>query len=238
MIRKNLFKKMMVFTAGMMIASLLVGCGMVKNAFDEVLNKGTDNNEAVDIVIDDGGYDYSNAIGVGVPDDIEAAFNQAIENYDGQLVPLTVLSQQVVAGMNYNILCKDEANNLKSANIYVDLENNGGLSGVYDVYLTESKTQNAKEEPVSGGWGAPTIDETLELEGGAKDAFEKAFDGFVGSTVEPVAYLGEQIVAGTNYKYVCKVTPVAPDAYVKLQVVVVYVDLDGNASVTGFYDIH
>ena len=34
-------------------------------------------------------------------------------------------------------------------------------------------------------------------------AFSKAVEGFTGSTLEPVAYLGSQVVAGMNYMILC-----------------------------------
>lgn len=233
MIKKTITKKIVLLATGLLMSSMLVGCGAVQDAINDALNGKTEIEE--DIVIEDGGFDYSGAYGVGVPEEIKEAYEMAVANHDGELVPLTVVSQQVVAGMNYNILCKDENNMLKTAQIYADLEGGAVLSGVYDVYMTMPKSES--DEPVSGGWGTPMFSDKLELEGEQKEIFEKALDGFVGSNIEPLAYLGNQVVAGMNYKYVCRVTPVTPNAGQKIQVVVIYVDLDGNATFTDFYDI-
>ena len=45
---------------------------------------------------------------------------------------------------------------------------------------------------------------------------------------EALALLGKQIVAGTNYAYLCKATVVAPDAQPYLAVVFVYQTLEGD----------
>ena len=57
-----------------------------------------------------------------------------------------------------------------------------------------------------------------------------ALEGFVGSNIEPVALLATQLVAGTNYCLLCKITPVVPNPVTSLSLVYVYVDLQGQAS--------
>ena len=45
--------------------------------------------------------------------------------------------------------------------------------------------------------------------------------GFVGSKVEPFAYLGSQVVKGINYVFAAQVTPVYPDAATSIEIVTV-----------------
>ncbi|MCR5323009.1 MAG: hypothetical protein K6E85_07045 [Lachnospiraceae bacterium] len=61
--------------------------------------------------------------------------------------------------------------------------------------------------------------------------FKKAFKGFVGSEVTPVAYLAKQIVAGTNHLYLCRIKAVVPDAQEYYCFVSIYEDLEGNVSI-------
>lgn len=70
----------------------------------------------------------------------------------------------------------------------------------------------------------------------AQEAFDQAFSQFLGSDVEPIALLGTQLVAGTNYAILCKVTPVVPDAISAMKVVTIYKDLHGNSTLLGFVD--
>ena len=59
-----------------------------------------------------------------------------------------------------------------------------------------------------------------------KAALEKALEGMVGASYEPVACLGTQVVAGTNYCYLA----VSDTGFPEL--VYLYADLEGNVSVS------
>lgn len=59
----------------------------------------------------------------------------------------------------------------------------------------------------------------------------------VGAVYEPVQLLGTQVVAGTNYALLCRVTGVYPDAVPEYCVVYVYADLEGNASLQEVQDL-
>ncbi|MBO4297885.1 MAG: hypothetical protein J5998_03725, partial [Clostridia bacterium] len=87
-----------------------------------------------------------------------------------------------------------------------------------------------------GGWSA-CESEALPLPEDAAAAFDKALEGFVGSNVTPVALLASQVVAGTNYCFLCSVTPVVPDAESHWALVYVYADLNGGAELMGFVDL-
>ncbi len=88
-----------------------------------------------------------------------------------------------------------------------------------------------------GGWNMTEATEgTLPEE--AKEAFEKALDGFVGSDIIPVALIGKQIVAGTNYCILAAVAPVVPDAEYEWKLVYVYADLQGGAKLMAIEDIY
>ncbi len=93
---------------------------------------------------------------------------------------------------------------------------------------------SATAEPLMGGWevcGDPAVTEE------ARDALDKALEGFVGSNVEAAALLATQVVAGTNYCFLCRVTPVVPDAVSHWALVYVYRALDGSAQILEFQDV-
>ena len=78
-----------------------------------------------------------------------------------------------------------------------------------------------------GAWqeaDAPVLTEEV------KAAFEKATEGFVGVDYVPVAFLSQQVVAGTNYRILCEATTVYPGAEMHYAVVNVYVSPEGNAN--------
>ncbi len=93
---------------------------------------------------------------------------------------------------------------------------------------------SAVAEPVMGGWSVSS-DTAVTPE--SQSALDKALEGFVGSKVEAVALLATQVVAGTNYCFLCRVTPVTPDPVPHYSLVYVYQALDGTASILEFQDL-
>ena len=91
----------------------------------------------------------------------------------------------------------------------------------------------AAEGMLSGGWSAaedPTVTEGLE------DLFNKAMENLVGVDYTPVAYLGSQIVAGTNHCFLCLSRVVIPDAIPNYKLVFIYEDLQGNVQLMNIAD--
>ncbi len=79
-----------------------------------------------------------------------------------------------------------------------------------------------EEQAVSGGW-ALTADKAVALPDELQDAFAKATEKNAG--LVPVALVGTQVVAGTNYMLLCN----EGGAY---KMVVVYRSFDGSAELT------
>ena len=73
---------------------------------------------------------------------------------------------------------------------------------------------------------------TPKLTKARKKIIKKALKGFVGSDITPVAYLGSQVVAGVNHRYLCRIKAVVPNAKEYYAFVTVFEDPDGNASIT------
>jgi len=81
--------------------------------------------------------------------------------------------------------------------------------------------ETAPEVQLSGGWSdeKKLTDDDIAI-------FEKAVKGTEYESLTPTALLGTQVVAGTNYKFLCT------DADGAEKTVVVYRDLSDNCSVT------
>ena len=88
----------------------------------------------------------------------------------------------------------------------------------------------------SGGWTVNTEVVSAGISKDAKAALDKALEEYDGMTFEPVALLGTQVVAGTNYMILCKGTTVTQTPVTSLKVVVVYKDLKGNAIISKVSD--
>jgi len=89
--------------------------------------------------------------------------------------------------------------------------------------------KEAEEEAEPQMAGAYT-DETTEPSEEDKAVFEAAVAGTEYADYELISLLGTQVVAGTNFKFLCK----TPDGAEK--VMVVYRDLDKNCSVSSVED--
>jgi hypothetical protein len=92
-----------------------------------------------------------------------------------------------------------------------------------------AEAYTAQEAAIVGGW---TPAESPEVPAEVKALLEKAAEKLLGAEYEPVALIGSQVVAGTNYQLFCRITPVVPDAVPHYAIVTLYEDPDGNASIT------
>ena len=85
----------------------------------------------------------------------------------------------------------------------------------------------AEEEPLVGGWSAYT-DNPTEIPAEALDALNAALDGLEGCVYKPIALLVTQVVAGTNYCFLCETTVVMPDAQPSYALVYVFDGLESE----------
>ena len=108
------------------------------------------------------------------------------------------------------------------------------ICGIAALALALALCFSASADALMGGWQAcenPAVTEE------AQAVLDKALEGFVGSNVEPVALLATQVVAGTNYCFLCRVTPVVPNAQSTYCLVYVYHALDGSARILEFQEV-
>lgn len=85
-----------------------------------------------------------------------------------------------------------------------------------------------------GGW---SVTSSPEITQEAQGAFDKAMEGLLGVDYTPVALLGTQVVAGTNYCILCQATVVSPEAQPYYTLVYIYEALDGSAEVLTVTDL-
>lgn len=84
-----------------------------------------------------GAYDYTEAAGAALPENVAEAFNKAVEGLAGvSYEPVALLGTQVVAGQNLAVLCKatsvtaEPATALAVVYVYADLEGGASVTGV------------------------------------------------------------------------------------------------------------
>ena len=89
------------------------------------------------------------------------------------------------------------------------------------------------EGALAGGWQRT---ESPEMTEEVQEKLELAASKLMGAKYIPVACVGRQVVSGTNYLLICRVSPVVPDAEEHWAVVTLYADLEGEAEITDVRD--
>ena len=92
----------------------------------------------------------------------------------------------------------------------------------------------AEDGPLSGGW-TPSADPAVTEE--LQAVFDKGLEGLVGVGYTTVAYLGSQVVAGTNHAFLCQATVVYPGAEPYYTIVYLYEDLQGNVTILNIAEL-
>ena len=95
----------------------------------------------------------------------------------------------------------------------------------------------AVAEPVSGGW-IPSADPAVTEE--FRELFEKGTGALTGASYIPAAYLGSQVVAGTNHAFLCQAVTAYPgslETEPAYATVYLYEDLSGNVSILSIADL-
>lgn len=90
------------------------------------------------------------------------------------------------------------------------------------------------DEPLTGGW-TPAADFTVTEERQA--IFDKGVEALLGVNYVPVAYLGSQVVAGTNHVFLAQATVVYPDAQPTYVLIYLYEDLQGQVTLLNVADL-
>ncbi len=100
------------------------------------------------------------------------------------------------------------------------------------VLILVSVSVFAAAEPISGGWSVSVTASSLKLDKEARQALKKASETYTGAKLKPLALLGKQVVAGTNYCILCHSTTSTLKPVKSLCLVYVYQDLNNQAKIT------
>jgi len=196
---------------------------------DDTNAAGTDSENGG--VIDGG---WSRTESVEVSDKIKALFEKASAEKGGSsFVPVACLESQVVAGFNHLALCRvahaapDASETYALVTLYEDPDGNAEITDVRNSGATA-----LFYEGMTGSWVEP---ESPVPTDDAKAALAKACETLTGAEYKPVALLGTQVVAGTNYRILCESRHGVSGAASEYLIVTVYADLCGNAVITETY---
>ena len=102
------------------------------------------------------------------------------------------------------------------------------------VVMSTATRQASADEPLAGGW-TPAADYTVTED--LQAIFDKGMEMLLGVDYVPLAYLGSQVVAGTNHVFLVKGTVVVPNAPVSYGLAYFYQDLQGNVTLMTLADL-
>lgn len=214
-------KKMLILFIVLLLIITVTACG------SRPVNN-TDATTASEEPVDGGWGDSSS---IAVSDEVAKMFDKINETLTGAYyVPIVYLSSQVVAGTNHLVLCKeipslinyDALGTYVIVTVYEDLDGNAEITQVLHSSMTAPQPYDP-DNPTAGGYGEPKSYEPTDE---AKAALEKAVASTTDLSYEPVALLGTQIVAGKNYRMLCRSNE---GNYV---ILTIYADLQGEAEIT------
>ena len=167
---------------------------------------------------------YTDAASPEVPDSVKSVFAKATETLTGVgYEPVAYLGSQVVAGTNHLILCKATPTTAEPKSTYALVTLFEGLNGEAEITNVIESSVNAAGAADGETTGAYTAPEKPGVTDEAKAALEKALNG-------------TQVVSGTNYMLLCKITTVTAEPVSHYSIVTVYEDLEGNASISETHD--
>ena len=167
--------------------------------------------------------------------DVKTMFETAANDYkDEKLTAIAVLGEQVVAGRNYMFLARNEKE-YKVVVLYKDLEGNAEITNVsaldYTKYVSKNKKYNATD--LVGGWQVSVPGKPITIEENSQEVFDKAVENVKDIKYYPIATLGAQLVAGTNYAVLSYGTDSSDQS--AIYVLTIYKDLQGNSEVSYSY---
>ena len=128
-------KKIYILLLSMMMLFAFSACGTSGQAAEGTQSEGEAAAGAVT-----GGWELADNEAADLPEDVRNAFDKAAEKYtDAELKPVAYIASQVVAGMNYMILCEAETAgqeppiSYQMVIIYADLEGNAEITHITNV---------------------------------------------------------------------------------------------------------
>ena len=188
-----------------------------------------------------GGWTVNAKTGTYVTKAQKKLFKQATKGLVGvTYTPVFVMSKQVVAGTNYAYFCKAETATAKKNVSWKVVIVNKPVTGKPSVLAVNNfnykKIKTLKNAPkasnADGAWA--NITKTYKskvLPKEARKAFSKATKKYVGLELTPLVMVSSQVVAGTNYRYLC--SGVVPGSKgLNYYAVDVYYNLKGKAKIT------
>ena len=219
-------KKILVFIIVISLCIFITGCG----------NK--EQKEESTIV---GGWEIDTTQKTNdISDDAKKIFDKAKEKYTGmELEAVALLGTQVVSGTNYMFLCKGSPTTETPTTtwqivvVYNDLKDNASISQVneFDILDYAGKNIEINTESLMGGWTVNKEMQENALEEKTQEIFNRAVNDNSDFTYTPIALMGKQVVAGTNYAILSLGKSKSDEDSYSINMLTIYDDLESNSSI-------
>ena len=189
------------------------------------------------------------AMGGYVPLEMEKALKKASEGTVGTVLsPIAYMEKQIVNGVNYKVLCTStpvvENPETKLVVAVVNVASDGQTSMTLEDFNIADYAEDGGVEVIEAGNGTWIIPEDhTVISGPFPEEVASAMSvaeqpGVAGGTSEVMAYLGRQIVNGTNYAFLVHRTLTTNPAVSELLVVTVNEDTDFNFTFRSAYRLY
>ena len=103
--------------------------------------------------------------------------------------------------------------------------------------IVTSCGKEKKEEKIKvGGWETVLTKEEVGLDESLLQTFNNAKENYTSLILDPVALLGKQVVAGTNYMFLAKGYQKGEEDKATYKIVIIYKNLEGMSTITRVKD--
>ena len=150
-----------------------------------------------------------------MPQKIATAFNaMAVQLIGATYEFVAYLGTQQVNGINHAVLAQQTVITGKDVNNAVVIVFNEKPNSM-DVALTDIR----RIVEAGGPLGGTNVNMSLKLPKEAEEAYNSV--GWVGATINPIAYIGTKIAKGIEYIFIAEVTPATKDGVKELTILTV-----------------
>lgn len=125
------------------------------------------------------------------PEEVEKAFNDAKDDYqDGELIPIALLGEQIVAGTNYMFLCTNNSE-YNTVIVYKNIQGESQITSVnrFNPKNYLYKNDSIDNDEIVGGWETKLLENETNIPDNIRESFLKAKEKITAEDYSPIVIL-------------------------------------------------
>lgn len=147
----------------------------------------------------------------GMPQKIATAFEKLKDTLVGaEYEFIAYLGSQEVNGVNHAVLAKQIITTGRDSENIIIMIFNEKPNEIEAVLVAIERVVEESAEMLGGT--TVRVDKTLDPEGDEMKIWRDAFNGYVGYSMQPIAYLGSQVTKGPNFIFAATADPAVPNS--------------------------